>query len=741
MKIQFLVLITLITMIAACTNDKSNTEARIEDLISKMTLEEKIGQMNQLSGSGLSEKMKSQVKAGSVGTILNEIDPNVINELQRIAVEESRLGIPLIIARDVIHGYKTIFPIPLGQACSWNTEIIEQGARVAAKEATAVGIRWTFAPMIDIARDPRWGRIAESLGEDPHLTSVLGAAMVRGFQGDDLKNPTSLAACAKHFAGYGAAEAGKDYNTTWIPEPQLRDVYLPSFKAAVDAGAATFMCSFNDINGVPSSGNKHLNVDILRNEWGFDGVLVSDWASIEQMVAHGVCSNNKEAAELAANAGVDIDMMGFSYISHLVDAVKEGKVSEKQIDNAVRNILRLKMKLGLFDKPYTEIPKETINYNATSLEKARKAATESIVLLKNNQVLPIDKRYKTIVVIGPMSDATHDQLGTWAFDGEKERSITPLMAINQQFGETFNIVSEKGLVYSRDKNPKGVAKAVSAAQKADVILFFGGEESILSGEAHSRADIRLPGAQTELLNALRNTGKPIVTIIMSGRPNTIEKEVKLSDAVLLAFHGGTMAGPALADIIFGNAVPSGKLPVTIPRMVGQIPIYYAHKNTGRPAAELAFIDDIPVGAEQTSLGNTSYHLDAGNKPLFPFGFGLSYTEFSYSSVKLSSTNPEIKDTIVAECEVTNTGKYDGMEVVQLYIRDKVASLARPVRELKGFRKIHLKAGETQKVSFALSASQLGFWNLSNNYITEPGEFQVWISKDSQSGVPVSFWLK
>ena len=741
MKIQFLVLITLITMIAACTNDKSNTEARIEDLISKMTLEEKIGQMNQLSGSGVSEKMKSQVKAGSVGTILNEIDPNVINELQRIAVEESRLGIPLIIARDVIHGYKTIFPIPLGQACSWNPEIIEQGARVAAKEATAVGIRWTFAPMIDIARDPRWGRIAESLGEDPHLTSVLGAAMVRGFQGDDLKNPTSLAACAKHFAGYGAAEAGKDYNTTWIPEPQLRDVYLPSFKSAVDAGAATFMCSFNDINGVPSSGNKHLNVDILRNEWGFDGVLVSDWASIEQMVAHGVCSNNKEAAELAANAGVDIDMMGFSYISHLADAVKEGKVSEKQIDNAVRNILRLKMKLGLFDKPYTEIPKETINYNATSLEKARKAATESIVLLKNNQVLPIDKRYKTIAVIGPMSDATHDQLGTWAFDGEKERSITPLMAINQQFGETFNIVSEKGLVYSRDKNPKGVAKAVSAAQKADVILFFGGEESILSGEAHSRADISLPGAQTELLYALKNTGKPIVTIIMSGRPNTIEKEVKLSDAVLLAFHGGTMAGPALADIIFGNAVPSGKLPVTIPRMVGQIPIYYAHKNTGRPAAELAFIDDIPVGAEQTSLGNTSYHLDAGNKPLFPFGFGLSYTEFSYSSIKLSSTNPEIKDTIVAECEVTNTGKYDGMEVVQLYIRDKVASLARPVRELKGFRKIHLKAGETQKVSFALSASQLGFWNLSNNYITEPGEFQVWISKDSQSGVPVSFWLK
>lgn len=741
MKIQFLVLITLITMIAACTNDKSNTEARIDDLISKMTLEEKIGQMNQLSGSGLSEKMKSQVKAGSAGTILNEIDPNVINELQRIAVEESRLGIPLIIARDVIHGYKTIFPIPLGQACSWNPEIIEQGARVAAKEATAVGIRWTFAPMIDIARDPRWGRIAESLGEDPFLTSVLGAAMVRGFQGDDLKNPTSLAACAKHFAGYGAAEAGKDYNTTWIPEPQLRDVYLPTFKAAVDAGAATFMCSFNDINGVPSSGNKHLNVDILRNEWGFDGVLVSDWASIEQMVAHGVCSNNKEAAELAANAGVDIDMMGFSYISHLADAVKEGKVSEKQIDNAARHILRLKMKLGLFDKPYTEIPKETINYNATSLEKARKAAIESIVLLKNNQVLPIDKRYKTIAVIGPMSDASHDQLGTWAFDGEKERSITPLMAINQQFGKTFNIISEKGLAYSRDKNPKGVAKAVSAAQKADVILFFGGEESILSGEAHSRADISLPGAQTELLNALKNTGKPIVTIIMSGRPNTIEKEVKLSDAVLLAFHGGTMAGPALADLIFGNAVPSGKLPVTIPRMVGQIPIYYAHKNTGRPATELAFIDDIPVGAEQTSLGNTSYHLDAGNKPLFPFGFGLSYTEFSYSSVKLSNTNPEIKDTIVAECEVTNTGKYDGMEVVQLYIRDKVASLARPIRELKGFRKIHLNAGETQKVSFELSASQLGFWNLNNNYITEPGEFQVWISKDSQSGEPISFWLE
>lgn len=677
-----------------------------------------------------------------MGSILNQVDPRIVNELQRTAIEESRLGIPLIFARDVIHGFKTIFPIPLGQAASWNPEIAEEGARISAIEASACGIRWTFAPMIDISRDPRWGRIAESCGEDPYLTSIMGAAMVRGFQGEDLSNPTSMAACAKHFAGYGAAEAGKDYNTTWIPEPQLRDVYLPPFKGAVDAGAATFMCSFNDINGVPSSGNKYLNDDILRKEWGFNGVLVSDWGSIEQMISHGVAENLKEAAKMSVDAKVDMDMMGFAYKNHIEELLKEGKISEKQIDEIIRNILRLKFKLGLFDNPYVKITDNEPFYTDDAIAKARKAATESVVLLKNKGVLPVSaEKTKTVAVIGPMSDAPADQLGTWVFDGETERSITPLQAITEQYGKQFKIVSEKALSHSRDKNSAEIAKAITVAKSADIILLFIGEEAILSGEAHCRADINLPGAQTDLLEALKKTGKPVVSIIITGRPNTIEKEVELSDAVLFAFQGGTMAGPALADLIFGAAVPSGKLPVTIPKMVGQIPVYYAHKNTGRPAKNMVLIDEIPVGAGQTSLGNTSYHLDAGDKPLFPFGFGLSYTDFSYSDVKLSATKAGMKDKIVAESEITNTGKYDAMEVVQLYIRDKVASLARPVRELKGFRKISLKAGETKKVSFELNANQLGFWNLDNKYITEPGEFQVWINKDSQSGEPVSFWLE
>jgi beta-glucosidase len=737
-----LFVLLLATTLIACNEKKDPTEAKIDKLISQMTLQEKIGQMNQLTGSGLSDNMKAQVKNGTVGSILNETDPEIVNELQRIAVEETRLGIPLIFARDVIHGFKTIFPIPLGQAASWNPEIAEEGARISAIEATASGIRWTFAPMIDISRDPRWGRIAESLGEDPLLTSVLGAAMVRGFQGDDLSNPTSLAACAKHFAGYGAAEAGKDYNTTWIPETQLRDVYLPSFKAAVDADAASFMCSFNDINGVPSSGNIHLNDQILRKEWSYDGILVSDWASIEQMIPHGVVGDLKEAANLSLNAKVDMDMMGFAYVNHLEELAKEGKITEKQIDESVRNILRMKFRLGLFDNPYTKIPVISPFYSEDALAKARKAAVESTVLLKNNGILPIDtEKTKTIAVVGPMSDAPADQLGTWVFDGEPERSITPLMAIKSQYGNRFNIVSEKGLTHSRDKGEAGISKAVSIAKNADIILFFAGEEAILSGEAHCLADISLPGAQTKMLEALKKTGKPVVSIIMSGRPNTIEREVELSDAVLLAFHGGTMAGPALADLIFGAEVPSGKLPVTIPKMVGQIPVYYAHKNTGRPAKGMVLLDSIAVGAGQTSLGNTSYHLDAGDKPLFPFGYGLSYSNFSYSTVKVSKTKATMNEKIIVECDITNTGKYDAKEVAQLYVRDKVASLARPVRELKGFQKISLKAGETKNVKFELTSADLGFWNTENKYITEPGEFQVWISKDSQSGEAVSFWFE
>lgn len=728
--------------VMSCSKPKDSVEGKIDHLISQMTLQEKIGQMNQLTGLGLAEDMQDQIRTGKVGSILNETDAEIVNELQRIAVKESRLGIPLIFGRDVIHGFKTIFPIPLGQAASWNPQIAEDGARVAAQEATATGIRWTFAPMIDISRDPRWGRIAESCGEDPYLTSVMGAAMIKGFQGDKLSVSTSMASCAKHFAGYGASESGKDYNTTWIPETQLRDVYLLPFKAAVDAGAATFMCSFNDINGVPSSGNEWLNQQVLRKEWKFDGLLVSDWASIEQMIKHGVCANLQDAAQKALKAGVDMDMMGYAYTNNLEELVKSGAVSEKQIDESVRNILRLKFRLGLFDNPYVKVQDSTVFYTPNALDKAKQAAIEGAVLLKNeNDLLPLASTVKSVAVIGPMSDSPIDQLGTWVFDGEPNHSVTPLTAIQQAFGNQVKIIAEKGLTYSRDKNPEGIAKAVAAARQADVVLYFAGEEAILSGEAHCRADISLPGAQSELLAALKKTGKLVVTIIMAGRPLTIEKEVAQSDAVLFAFHGGTMAGPALADLIFGKAIPSGKLPVTFPRMVGQIPVYYAHKMTGRPASGIVMVDDIPVGAGQTSLGNTSYHLDAGDKPLFPFGFGLSYSTFKYSTIKLSKKEITEDEKLTAECTITNTGKYDAAEVAQLYVRDVVASLARPVRELKGFQKINLKAGETKTVKFEISSKELGFWHQDNTYSAEPGEFQVWISPDSQSGEAEKFSLK
>ncbi len=727
-----------IGLLSSCVQPKDETEKKIDELLSKMTLQEKIGQMNQLTGTNLSDDMKGIIKAGNVGSILNEIDAKTVNELQKIAVEESRLGIPIIFARDVIHGFKTIFPIPLGQAATWNPQIVEKGARVAAIEATASGIRWTFAPMIDVTRDPRWGRIAESCGEDPYLTSVIGAAMTQGFQGNDLSDPTSMAACAKHFAAYGASESGKDYNTTWIPETQLRDVFLPPFEEQVKIGAATFMCSFNDINGSPSSGNAYLNKTILRDEWQYDGVLVSDWGSIEQMIPHGVVADLKEAANLSANSGVDMDMMGYAYIDNLEELIKEGRVSEKTINDAVRNILRLKFRLGLFENPYTEITEKMPFYSEDALQKAKQAAIESAILLKNeNNILPLKNKMK-IAVVGPLSDSPADQLGTWCFDAEPEHSVTPLMAIQSDYSNKFEIIAEKGLTYSRDKNKIGIEKAVNAARKSDVVLFFAGEEAVLSGEARCRADISLPGAQSEMLSALRKTGKPVVLIVMAGRPLTIEQDVNNADAVLYAFHGGTMAGPALADLIFGAAVPSGKLPVTIPRMVGQIPVYYAHKNTGRPGVNIDLIDDIPVGAAQTSIGFTSYHLDAGNSPLFPFGYGLSYTTFEYSDVKLSDSILEKGSKIKVECSIKNTGEYDADEVVQLYIRDKVASLAQPVRLLKGFEKVLIKAGETKTISFTLTEKDLAFWHNDNRKKAETGEFQVWVSSDSQSGKPVSF---
>ena len=551
-----------------------------------------------------------------------------------------------------------------------------------------------------------------------------------------------MAACAKHFVGYGASESGKDYGTTWLPEELLREVYFPPFEAAVKANVASFMCAFNDINGTPCSGNKHLNVDILRKEWKYDGLLGSDWGSIEQMINHGVCKDVKATAEKAINAGVDMDMMGNSYISSLEELVNTGIVPEALVDESVRNILRLKFRLGLFENPYTKIQENKPFYTEDALKKAKQTAIESVILLKNDKnILPLSTNIKSLAIIGPLSDSPTDQNGTWCFDGEPERTITPLAAIKESFGNKIKIIAEKGLTYSRDKNKEGIAKAVAAAKKSDIILLFLGEEAIITGEARCRADINLPGAQSEMLSALKKTGKPIILIVMAGRPLTIEKEIAQADAVLYAFHGGTMAGPALSDLIFGKAVPSGKLPVTFPRMVGQVPIYYAHKNTGRPATDIVLIDDIPVLAGQTSIGCTNYYLDAGDKPLFPFGYGLSYSTFEYSDVKLFKSQLSEGETLTVECNIKNTGNYEASEVAQLYIRDVVGTLARPVRELKGFQKIILKPNETKTVTFTLNSEQFAYWNADMIKRTEPGEFQVWISSDSQSGNPVSFEYK
>lgn len=714
-------------------------DEKINHLLKHMTVEEKVGQLNQLSGRGLAPDMVQMVKEGKVGSLLNEVDPATVNALQREAVENSRLGIPLIFARDVIHGYKTIFPIPLGQAATWNESLVREGARVAADEASSVGIRWTFSPMVDIARDARWGRIAEGFGEDPVLASRLGVAMVEGYQGDDLSQPNTMAACVKHFAGYGAAESGKDYNTTWIPEVLLRDVYLPPFKACADAGAATFMCSFNDINGVPSSGNRYLLNDILRNEWGWKGLIVSDWGSIEQMRNHGFSRDLRHAALQGAKATVDVDMENYAYIQHLADLVESGEVSMEELDAMVANILRLKFELGLFDNPYVDETAVAF-YAPESLDAARRSVEESVVMLKNNGILPVDfNKVKKIAVVGPMADAQHDQAGTWVFDLEKEHSVTPLMTLREKFGD--KVVYGKGLDFSRDRRHDGFADAVKAAADADVVLYFAGEEAVLSGEAHSRADINLPGAQKELLRELKEAGKPIVMVVQAGRPLTIADDAELCDAVLYMFHGGTMVGPAIVNIISGEVNPSGHLPVSFPRMVGQLPLYYNHKNTGRPAEGITYIDDIELEAGQTSTGCTSFYLDAGDGPAYPFGYGLSYTTFEYGTPQLSSTEMPADGVITVACDVTNTGSREGSEVVQLYTHDRVGSLARPVKELKDFSKISLKPGETRTVTFTLPASALGFTALDLQQVVEPGDFELWVAGDSASGTPVAFEIK
>lgn len=741
MKKNLLYAVALAASLVGCGQPQDNNteiENKVEALLQKMTIEEKLGQMNQLSPWDF-EDLAKRVRQGEVGSILNVVNPEEVNKIQKIAVEESRLGIPLIVSRDVIHGYKTIFPIPLGQAATFNPEVVKEGARVAAIEASADGIRWTFAPMIDVARDPRWGRIAESCGEDPYLNAVMGTAMIKGYQGDSLNDPTAIAACAKHFVAYGAAEGGRDYNSTFIPERVLRNVYLPPFKAAADAGCATFMTSFNDNDGVPSTANSFVLKDVLRKEWKYDGMVVTDWASALEMVNHGFCTDGKDAAEKSVNAGVDMEMVSETFIQNLKQSIAENKVSIETIDNAVRNILRLKFRLGLFNNPYVVTP-QTVKYAEKHLQTAKTAAEQSVILLKNeNQTLPFTDKIKTLAVIGPMADAPYEQMGTWVFDGEKEHTQTPLTAIKEMYGDKVKVLFEKGLEYSRDKNTAGIARAVSAARQADAVVVFVGEESILSGEAHSLANLNLQGAQSQLIKELAATGKPVVTVVMAGRQLVIADEVKVSDAMLYSFHPGTMGGPAIADILFGEVNPSGKTPVTFPRMNGQVPIYYAQHKTGRPANPTEMlIDEIPVEAGQTSVGCRSFYLDAGNSPLFPFGYGLSYTTFEYSNLSLASDKLTAQDTLSISFTLKNTGKYDGTEVVQLYVQDKVGSVTRPVKELKRFQRVTLKAGESTQVSLSLPVSELAFWGYDMNYTVEPGDFTLWVGTSSTEGLRKDF---
>ena len=719
-------------------------EERVLDLLAKMTLAEKIGQMCQVNASDehVPAHLAAGLRAGRIGSVLNTANVDVVNELQRIAVEESRLGIPLLVGRDVIHGFKTIMPIPLGQAATWNPDIVREGARVAALEAATAGINWTFAPMIDISRDPRWGRIAESPGECVLLTSALAVAMVEGFQGDDLSATGSIAACAKHFAGYGAVESGRDYATTNIPETKLRNVYLRPFHAAVDAGVTSVMTSFSDLNGIPASGNEFLLRQVLRDEWQFDGFVISDWDSVRQLRIHGLTENDKESAFEAARAGVDMEMAGDAYANYLGELLEDDRVSIDTIDTAVTNILRAKFRLGLFENPYTDVTALPAIANDHALQTSRQAALQSIVLLKNDDnVLPLSaKTLNSVAIIGPLADAPYEQLGTWIFDGDRELSITPMHAIHSLIGHSADVRYLRAMENSRGRVSEAFDEAAEIASESDVAILFLGEESILSGEAHSRADINLPGDQAELVRRIRAAGKPVVAVILAGRPLTLTNIVDEVDAILYAWHPGTMGGAAIADLLFGLESPSGKLPATFPRMVGQIPIYYSQKNSGKPPSPetIVHIDDIDTFAPQTSIGMTAFHLDAGYTPLFEFGFGLSYADFVYDHIRTDVPEIRLGDTVTISAELTNRGEVAADEVVQLYTRDIVASVTRPIKELKGFRRVHLEPGRTVTVDFQLHTDDLSFYGRDMRRTVEPGVFYAWIGGSSATELRTEF---
>ena len=708
-----------------------NYEAKVDSLMALMTLQEKIGQTIMYGGSWdqtgpiVGANNGKLIREGNMGGMLNAFTVKGTKDLQTIAVEDSRLGIPLLFGYDVIHGHRTIFPINLGMAASWDLKLIEESSRIAAEEASAEGLHWTFSPMVDISREPRWGRISEGAGEDVFLGSQIAKAYVRGYQGDDLSKPNTILACAKHYVAYGAPQAGRDYHTVNMSEGELRNVYLPPFKATVDAGIETFMSAFNELNGVPTSGNKFTLRDILREEWGFKGFVVSDYTSINEMVPHGYAKDEKDAARIGMNAGVDMDMMGGVYKNYLKELVEEGKVSEDYINEACRRILLAKFKLGLFDDPYRYIDEKreaTTKYKPEFLAKAREIAAASSVLLQNkSQALPLSKGTKKIAFIGPLVKDEYDILGNWAAKGDRKGQAVSVFEGVSEYLKANQIMYAKGCDILKD-DTSGFDEAIAVSKQADVIVLVMGEGHHMSGEAASRTNLKIPGIQPKLIKEIReaNPTKKIILVLMNGRPLNLSDEVNLVDAILEAWFPGTMGGAGIADVLFGVYNPSGKLTVTFPRNVGQVPIYYNMKNTGRPIPEANPGEDYK-----------SNYIDSPNSPLFSFGHGLSYTTFKYSDFKLSSETLTRNGSIQASITVTNSGTKDGHEVVQLYIHDKVGSVTRPVKELKGFEKIFLKKGESKTVSFSISVEDLKFYNNEMVYDVEPGEFEIAIVPSSE----------
>ena len=705
-------------------------ERRVAELLGRMTLAEKVGQLVQ--GNVWVPSFEEDIRSGAMGSVLGVTDVREINRLQRLAVEESRLGIPLLIGNDVIHGYRTIFPIPLAEACTWDPDLLRRAARVAAEEAAACGTNWIFAPMVDVARDPRWGRIAEGAGEDTFLGRAMAVARVQGFQAGDLTSGRRVVACPKHYVGYGAAEGGRDYNTTEISERTLREVYLPPFKDAFDAGAGTTMSAFNDISGLPASGNPFTLRTILRDEWGWEGVVLSDYNSVGELIPHGVAADLKDAARVGFLGGVDIDMMAGSYGPHLAALVEEGVVPPARIDDAVRRILHLKLQLGLFEAPYTdEAWEEQIILRDDFRALALEVAQQSMVLLKNEgDLLPLAAGAKRLAVVGPLADQRRAVLGCWAGLVANETDVeTVLEGIQAYMSDGGEVAHVPGCGLDFDES-LDVEAAVAAAQAADLVIAVLGEGEALSGEAHSRAHIGLPGRQQELLDALHATGKPLVVVLMSGRPLVIPRLIAQAGAVLLAWHGGIRTGRAVADLLFGAVTPSGKLTTSFPRAEGQIPVYHARKNTGRPPEG--------GGTKQFDDPFKSTYLDEPNEPLFPFGYGLSYTTFSYEDLEVETPALGPDGTLAVQVTIRNTGDRAGAEVVQLYVRDLVGSVTRPVKELKGFQRVALQPGAAQTVRFTVPVHELGCWGAEMRYAVEPGAFLVWVGPNAAEGLEGAF---